>query len=96
MSWKCWGAGSIPSLARWVEDLAMPGCGLTCGSDLIPGPGIPYASGQPKKKEKKKKKAHHLTEQIFIEPLARYYSSAGNTMRNTSSGSQLFNDLKIT
>ena len=49
-----------------------------------------------KKKKKKKKKAHHLTEQIFIEPLARYYSSAGNTMRNTSSGSQLFNDLKIT
>ena len=28
------------------------GLGCDCGLDLIPGPGVPYAVGQPKKKKK--------------------------------------------
>lgn len=37
----------------------------------------------------------NITEQIFIEPLAKYYSRSGNTMMNKTSNSQLFNNLKI-
>ena len=40
--------------------------------------------------------AYQLTEEIFMEPLARYYSRGGNTMMNKSSNSQLFGDLKLT
>lgn len=36
-----------------------------------------------------------IAEQIFIEPLAKYYSRAGNTMMNKTSNSQLFSNLKI-
>ena len=35
--------------------------------DLIPGPGAPYAVGQPKKKKKKKKKNTTVTTQITVE-----------------------------
>ena len=43
--------GSIPRWAEWVKDT---GIGQNCGSDLIPGLGMPYASEWPKKKKKKK------------------------------------------
>ena len=38
-----------------VQSPAWHSCGLggTCGSNLIPGLGTPYAMGQPKKKKKK-------------------------------------------
>ena len=39
-------AGSIPGPAQWVK-------GSNCGSDLIPGLGTLYGTGQPKKKKKK-------------------------------------------
>ena len=57
-SWERWNAGSIPGLAQWVKDLTCCSCSLghNCSSDLIPGPGTPYASGQPKKKEEKKRR----------------------------------------
>ena len=47
----------VQSLA-WHSGLRMHCCrsyniGCNCGLDLIPGPEIPYALGQPKKKEKK-------------------------------------------
>ena len=41
-----WDTDSIPSLAQWVNEQALV---ANCGSDLIPGPGTPYASRQPKK-----------------------------------------------
>ena len=53
-------AGSTLSL-QWCIGLRIWHC-CSCGvshnfcSDLIPGPGTPYATGQPKKKKKKKKK----------------------------------------
>lgn len=40
--------------------------------------------------------AYQLIEEIFIEPLARYYSRGGNTMMNKNSNSQLFGNLKLT
>ena len=46
--WECWDAGSIPHPAQWVKDLAL----CNCGSDLIPGPGTPYATRWPKKKKR--------------------------------------------
>ena len=35
-------------------------CGLggDCGSDLIPGPGTPYAAGRPKMKKERKGSSH--------------------------------------
>lgn len=39
--------------------------------------------------------AHQVTEQVFIESLARYYSRGGNIMMSKSCSSQLFNDSKI-
>ena len=41
-------------------------CSLGCndGSDLIPGPGTPYAVGQPKKGEKKKSSFLNVTETL--------------------------------
>ena len=41
----CQSPGSIPGLAQWVQ-------GSTTVSQLIPGPGTPYAAGQQKKKKK--------------------------------------------
>lgn len=37
-------------LAWWVKDVVLP----QCGSDLIPGPGSPYATGPAKYRKKKK------------------------------------------
>ena len=39
VSLECWDTGSIPSLAQWVKDLALP--------------QLTYVMGQPKKREKK-------------------------------------------
>ena len=40
-----------PGPAQWVKDPALPHCdlGLDYSSDLISGPGTPYAAGWPKK-----------------------------------------------
>ena len=43
-SWEHWDTGSISGQAQCIKDL-----GGNCGSDLIPGPGISYATGRPKK-----------------------------------------------
>ena len=52
VSLECSVAGSIPD-----SDLALLQLSLdhSWGWDLIPGPGTPFATGQPKKKKKKKK-----------------------------------------
>ena len=41
-------------LVRWVKDAGLL-CSVSsnCGSDLMPGPGTPYAVGQPKKEANK-------------------------------------------
>ena len=44
--------GSVTSWEHSQTGL-IPGLAGNCGSDLIPGPGTPYASGQLKKGEKK-------------------------------------------
>ena len=48
-----WDTGFIPSLAQWVKDLGLLylGVGHHCSTNMIPGPGTPYAVGQPKKKK---------------------------------------------
>jgi len=46
-----WDTGSIPGLPQWVKDPSCCTCGV--GWNLIPGPGTPYASGQPRKKKQK-------------------------------------------
>ena len=46
-----------PWLAQWVKRIqhyCICGMGHNCGLDLIPGLGIPYAAGWPKKKKKKR------------------------------------------
>ena len=55
---QCLGSGGtqVRSLA-WHSGLRIQcgcniGSGRDCGSDLIPGPGTPYAAGQPKTKKK--------------------------------------------
>ena len=57
--------GSIPSPAQWVKGSCCHSCGVSrnCGSDLIPGPGTPYAGGRPKKKKKKRIYLHSSREQ---------------------------------
>ena len=62
-SWKHWDAGSLPGLAQGLRIRCCCRCGLghTCSLDLIPGPGTPHATGQPKKeKEKEKEKSYCL------------------------------------
>ena len=48
----------VQSLAQHggLKDPTCPSCGVgcSCGLDLIPGLGTPYAVGQPKKIERKK------------------------------------------
>ena len=50
--------GLIPGLAQWVKDPVLRSCSLdcNCGLDLIPGLGIPYDTGQPKKEKKERKR----------------------------------------
>ena len=45
-----------PALSSGLRIWSCHSCGLGCnyGSDLIPGLGAPYATGQPKRKRKKK------------------------------------------
>ena len=54
-SWDHWVTDSIPGLAQWVKDLALPQLWLrlrqTLGSD--PWPQNSYAAGKPKIKKKK-------------------------------------------
>ena len=53
-SWEHWDMGSSPSPAWWIWHGLSYGLGREFGSNLIPGPGTPYAPGQPKMKKKKK------------------------------------------
>ena len=60
MSLQCQDTGSIPGQAQWVKGSGICcscGVGHNCGSDLIPGPGTPYAMEKEKKKEEEKKMA---------------------------------------
>ena len=47
--WERWDSGLIPHPAQWVRCCHSFGLGLNCSSDLIPGPGTPYATGAAKK-----------------------------------------------
>ena len=66
--------GSIPSLAQWVEDLALPqpwrAC--SCSWDLILGQGTPYVTGQPKKVETKKKRHTLLRVELHLPQPKKY------------------------
>ena len=46
---ECWDKGSIPSPAKWVENL----------TDLMPGPAAPYGMGCPKKPKPKPKQTNN-------------------------------------
>jgi len=54
-SLQCQDSGLIPGLAEWVKGSMLPQGGIDCKccSDLIPGPGTPYAVGWPKKEKKR-------------------------------------------
>ena len=69
MSWEHWDAGSIPHLAQWVNDLALPqlSLGHKCCADLISGLGSPYAAGQQKKKKRKRNKQTKTLKQDYKE-----------------------------
>ena len=72
--WQCLGnAGmgmQIPSLAQHsglrIWHCCSCSLGCSCGSDLIPGLGIPYAVWQPKKKKGKKKSFRYLSISIHM------------------------------
>ena len=53
VSLEAWDTGSIPSLEQWIKDPASPQLKLShnWGSELIPGPGTPYATGPGGKRE---------------------------------------------
>ena len=54
-SLQCQDASLIPAWHNGFKDpalLQLCGIGHNCNSDLIPHPGTPCASGQPKKKKK--------------------------------------------
>ena len=55
VSLEHWDTGLIPSPAQWLRTSTATGCcvGCSCSSDMIPGPGTPYATGWPKKKKQK-------------------------------------------
>ena len=64
-----WNAGLIPGPVQCVKDPVLPHLWLShsCASDLIPGPGTPYAEGWPKKKKKKSKiKGLKITNPLFF------------------------------
>ena len=57
---KCLGsAGMQVQFLAWHSGLRIRCC-RNCSLDLSPGPGNPYATGQPKKKRRKKKKKYKL------------------------------------
>ena len=49
VSWARSDADPIPSLEEWVKVVLLQLQHRSCGSDLMPGPGTPYAVGWPKK-----------------------------------------------
>ena len=55
VSWKCWNQVRSPAWHRRLKIWHCHCCGLgySCGSDLTPGPGAPYAMGWPKMIKKK-------------------------------------------
>ena len=62
--WDWWYLGHAGTWVRslaWHSGLGIQHC-RSCGMDLIPGPGTPYATGQPKEKKntKKVKSTHNL------------------------------------
>ena len=62
-SWELWEAGSIPQPSTVGWGFSIPiNCSLSldCGSDGIPGPGIPYATGAAKKEKQKQKQEFPL------------------------------------
>ena len=59
--WHLGSAGTQVWSPAWLSVLKIQCCcscssGHNCGLELIPGPGTPYATGQPKMKKKQKKK----------------------------------------
>lgn len=48
-SWEHWDTGSIPGTVGWLRNCQL---GHNRGSDVIPGPGTPYAEGESKKEKK--------------------------------------------
>ena len=53
VSGEFWDAGLIPCPAQWIWH---QGVGCNYGSDLIPGPGTPYAARQKKRKERREER----------------------------------------
>ena len=70
--WDWWHLGSAGTQVRspaWHGGLRIWYCcscglGLNCSSDLILGPGTPYAAGQPKNKKQEEVKAQRMTRSV--------------------------------